>query len=233
MKLFLPAFSCTLFTGCDLLLLRSFRVCSTPFVQRLRMLISHMLGVTGIQVQVLRMVVATLVVFVVDAFLWAQKATDDLFHYKSMLKHIAIRVGVRMVRCVDVDVAGGMNSSSALPVWSGYTSRRLVSEQIPNVLPFVITTPRLCLSGYWRQFTTAALTFSIWVNRSLKFPSCGVIRASLRRTGPMPWQKSVTWSSVVTTPAVTEIRGAVSNRWVFHDCALAYHSRKVQCNYSG
>lgn len=108
--------------------------------------------------EVLWSVVGTNPVDVMDALFWVKKPSELLFHYKTMLKHVALSVVMLMIWLVDLNVAITINSTPAFPFMTvSSSSARAVPPYIPQMVSFENPIRRFDSGCYQCSFPASTL----------------------------------------------------------------------------
>ena len=135
------------------------RVRAVPRHEILSVLIAQMGRLAFKEPQILKSIVAANVVDVMHTFFRIQQATEMLFHHGAVLVDVALRVGVRMTRCVAVDVATPVNGSAASPrMILRASNTRLMARGVFQVLALVIAALRLVGLSDLRHLAAATQT---------------------------------------------------------------------------
>lgn len=175
----------------------------SPCTQMIVMRLSLMLALSFEQLQILWAIIRAVMIDVVDAFVWIQQSTKHGFHDQSVLIHVAVSVGVRMVRRRAVDVAARVQPSSAFPFVTPRAVRNLMTLHIHGRLPLVVAAFGMITRGYWRRLTTSTGADSVLVDGLLQTSSSDEAIAGCWATGPVPLAKSLRGSDYLPATTLT------------------------------
>jgi hypothetical protein len=153
------------------------------------------------QYQVLVTIVSALVVQVMDAFTWIEESTKPLFHDKSVLVDIALRVRVWMVRRVQPHIPGRMRPSAAAPLVTTGAFLDLMSRHIEQVLASVVPAFWLIGFGYSRFHAAPARAESCLVGRLLQLTPFRIHRPSFGCAAPVTALEALPILHCVAAPA--------------------------------